>query len=141
MGSVPLAGKLLVLPEANVPPKRHSLVVLCLFVVCTCGCSTSNVPVAVSLSPQTSTILFPGQSVAFTATDSPGDQDLDWDATSPVPIGSAGTFTAPQVTQNTNFAVGIESRQNPRAWATVMVTVLAPGQVAPPTTRRSRFTH
>ena len=45
-----------------------------------------------------------------------------------VPINS-GTFTAPQVTQNTNFVVGIASRQNPRVWATVMVTVLAPGHV------------
>lgn len=114
-------------------PKRDSLVLLCLFAVCTCGCSTSNV--AVSLNPQTSTILFPGQSVAVTATDSLGDADLDWHAIeltggmSSVPIGSSGTFTAPQVTQNTNFVVGIESRQNPSAWATVMITVLAPGQV------------
>jgi hypothetical protein len=116
-------------------PKRHSLEVLCLFAVCTCGCSTSDVPVVVSLSPQDSTILFPGQSVAFTATDSLGDGDLDWDADevtggmSHVPINSPGTFTAPQVTQNTNFVVGVVSRQNPRVSATVMVTVLAPGHV------------
>jgi hypothetical protein len=119
-----------------VPLKHHSLVVLCLFVVWSCGCSsTSDVPVAVSLSPQTSTILFPGQSVAFTASDSLGDDDLDWDAAeltggiSSVRIGSSGTFIAPQVSQNTNFAVAVASRENPKASATVMVTVLAPGKV------------
>jgi arylsulfate sulfotransferase len=119
-----------------VPPKHHSLLVLCLFAVCTCGCSTSDVPVAVSLNPQTSTILFPGQSVAFTATDSLGDADLDWDAAeltagmSSVAIDSSDIFTAPQVTQNTNFAVAVASRKNPKASATVMVTVLAPGHVS-----------
>jgi len=118
-----------------VPPKHHSLVVLCLFAVCACGCSTSDVPVAVSLSPQTSTILFPGQSVAFTATDSLGDEDLDWDAAeltggiSHVLIDSSGTFTAPRVTQNTKFVVAIASRKNPRVSATLIVTVLTPGHV------------
>jgi arylsulfate sulfotransferase len=119
-----------------VPPKHHWLVVPCLFVVCTCGCSsTSDVPVAVSLSPQTSTILFPGQSVAFTASDSLGDDDVNWDAAeltggmSSVRIDSSGTFTAPQVSQNTNFVVAIASRENPKASATVVVTVLAPGHV------------
>ena len=117
------------------PPKDHSLVVLCLFALCTFGCSTSDVPVAVSLSPQTSTILFPGQSVAFTATDSLGDEDLDWyaaaltGAISSARIDSSGTFTAPPVTQNTNFAVAIASRKDPKQSATVMVTVLAPGKV------------
>jgi len=118
-----------------VPPKDYSLVVLCLFALCTFGCSTSDIPVAVSLSPQTSTILFPGQSVAFTATDSLGDEDLDWyaaaltGAISSARIDSSGTFTAPPVTQNTNFAVAIASRKNPKESATVMVTVLAPGKV------------
>jgi arylsulfate sulfotransferase len=117
-------------------PKRPSLLVLCLCVLTISGCSSSDVPVQLSLTPQTSTILFPGQSVAFTATDSLGDADLDWDADeliggmSHVPINSSGTFTAPQVTQNTNFAVGIASRQNPSVWATVTVTVLTPGHVS-----------
>lgn len=118
------------------PSKHHSLVVVCLFAVCTFGCSsTLDVPVTLSLVPQTSTILFPGQSVAFTATDSLGDNDLDWAAAEltsgvqSVRIDSSGIFTAPQVTENTNFAVAVASRKNPKASATVMLTVLVPGKV------------
>ncbi len=119
------------------PRNHHSLLVLCLFSVCACGCSsTLDVPVALSLVPQTSTILFPGQSVAFTATDSLGGDDLDWVAaelpsgTPSVRINSSGIFTAPQVAQNTNFVVAVASRKNPKTSATVIVTVLVPGKVS-----------
>jgi arylsulfate sulfotransferase len=119
-------------------PRRHSLLVLCVLVciLFVFGCGSSNVPVELSITPQT-TFLFPGQTTSVTATDSLGSDDIVWMASE---IGgqkqpfilplSAGSFTAPDVTTNTNYLITICSKRNSSELASATLTVLANGYVA-----------
>jgi hypothetical protein len=97
------------------------------------GCSTSNTPVEISVTPQ-STIVFSTQADQFIATDSLGDSDVDWsvagpNANSSPMIGFFGVFIAPEVTQNTSFTVTVSSRSHPRTSASANVTVVPSGLV------------
>ncbi|MGB8496317.1 MAG: aryl-sulfate sulfotransferase [Candidatus Acidiferrum sp.] len=98
------------------------------------GCG-SGTPVEMSLSPQ-SAIVFSTQSVQLTATDSVGSADVVWTVTGPAgpaPSGvldASGNFTAPEVTQNTNFTVTVASMRQPTKTASATITVIASGQVS-----------
>jgi arylsulfate sulfotransferase len=122
-----------------VPSTRHSLVVPCVLVCVSfvLGCNVSNVPVELSITPQ-SKLLFAGDTISFTSTDSLGADDILWTASEigglkqPIILPlSAGSFTAPEVTLNTNYLITIRSRRNSSKFASANLTVLPNGSVTP----------
>lgn len=118
------------------PWKCYLRIALCLPVVANClaSCASPNTPVELSLIPQKA-MVFSTQTNLFAATDSLGNGDLVWSVAgqntdSPsATIDSSGTFTAPEVTQNTTYTVSVTSRMDPAAKTSAHVTVLASGQV------------
>lgn len=118
--------------------KIDSRRIVCLTVVLPilfAGCAQPDVSAELSLRAASS-LVFTGQIDQFAATDSLGSSDLVWsvagsDATSPVAtIDPSGNFTAPQVSQNTNFTVTVKSSKDRAESASAVVTVMPPGQVA-----------
>lgn len=109
---------------------------LCVVGVFFAGCSST--PVSISITPQSANV-FATQSVQFTATDSRRPSDVSWTVTASSGQGGAspesavidsnGNFTAPAVTQNTNYTVTATSKADHTKSASATVTVVASGQV------------
>lgn len=101
------------------------------------GCNSSSTPapppppVTLSVTPS-SALLFSTQSIQLTAADSVGATDVAWSvpAGSGATVDATGNFTAPAVTQNTSITVTSTSQKDPTKTQSVVITVLASGQVA-----------
>jgi arylsulfate sulfotransferase len=111
-----------------------SIFVFAAVVIFLAGCNSSSTPptpVTLSVTPS-SALLFSTQSIQLTAADSVGATDVAWS----VPVGSGatvdstGNFTAPAVTQNTSITVTATSQKDPTKTQSLVITVLASGQVA-----------
>src|SRR5262245_31364472 len=113
-------------------PGKFSRLICCVcFTLCLGGCSSSsNAPVAVTISPQAA-FVGSGQTIKFTATVTNDSSGVTWSTggASPGTVDAQGNFTAPAATQNSTATITATSIKDPSASASATITIVAPGTV------------